>query len=694
MRLWRSHGGFSMLEVSVALVVLAGAAVLLLPSREASPSYVQERELLETVDRQLWYFMARHSRLPCPASVPGGAENCSNQGKGYVPFRTLGMDGGPGLAETPLLYSVYRRASAATNGSGTLFRDADLAVTRNRYEPLMADGTALGFGQAGGAGDFCASLDVARGQGLSATHTHIQDQAGQRRNVAFAIASPGADRDGGPDAGRFSGRFDGINARASAGFNSDNTPVGRDYDDRVISRSFDALYSNLQCPELIESMNMIANGRQSEIEVSASLGDNQEAAIRGSVINSIGFINNGVDLVQAGFAVGNATVQLAAAISGLSAAIASCFALVGCGLIPGYVAAVAAASAGVASGTVAVAATAASTSTQVAGTAMYIYAAATLGASTPGFQDVDVSENIQTLEGDLADARAERQRIQTELNGAQQDFTTQKQQVSQQRIAIESYARQTRDPAASGAPAVITRIAEVDDALQREQELQDALNTANSAWQEAADTCDAISGDAPDMPEGDDAVDLPDGIDYPDLTYDGDPSESEACITAQETRAARDQADQAYNAHQTALDLAVTRALAAAQNHEVHDADGTLLGDCSTVGACTMPRDWYQQFTVDGRTEPAGLYGDMRTLAAYRRERDTLQSQLDEQDAMITGLENSLESMRCIDRGLRYDQASDACVDPEDLGAAAGLSPAAGAESILRSIEGRALVSP
>lgn len=693
MRLWRSNAGFSMLEVSVALVVLAGAAVLLLPSREASPSYVQERELLETVDRQLWYFMARHSRLPCPASTPGGAEDCANQGKGYVPFRTLGMDGSPGLAETPLLYSVYRRGSASTDGAGALYQDADLAVTRNRYEPLMADGTALVFSQAG-AGDLCASLDVARGQGLSTSHTHIRNEAGQRRNVAFAIASPGADQDDQGAVGGFSSRFDGINASTASGFNSDNTPVGGDYDDRVISRDFDALYSSLQCPELIESMNLIANGRQSEIEVSSSLDDNRTSAIRGSVINSIGFINNGVDLVQAGFAVGNATVQLSAAVSALSAAISSCFVLVGCALIPGYVAAVAAASAGVASGTVAVAATAASTSTQVAGTAMYIYAAATLGTSGPGFEDVDVSENIETLESDLDDARDERQRIQADLTEAEQDLNSQQQQVSQQRDSIGDYARQTQDPSASGEPAVITRIAEVEDALQREQQLQDELNTANTAWQEAADTCEAISGDAPDMPDGDDAVDLPDDIDYPDLDYDGDPSESEACITAADTRDDRDQADQAYSAHQTTLASAVVQALAAAEDHQVHDADGAVVGDCSDVAACTMPHDWYHEVTVDGETQPAGLYGDLRELAAFRRERDTLREQLDDQDTLITELGNSLESMRCIDRGLRYDQDADACVDPEELGDAAGLSPAAGAESILRTVEDRALVNP
>lgn len=87
----RNQRGFSMLE-AMLLVALAGAALsvalLYLQAGDGARDAARQQQALRWADEALAGFAMHHARLPCPASVPMGAEDCAVLA-GWLPLATL-----------------------------------------------------------------------------------------------------------------------------------------------------------------------------------------------------------------------------------------------------------------------------------------------------------------------------------------------------------------------------------------------------------------------------------------------------------------------------------------------------------------------------------------------------------------------------------------------------------------------------
>jgi prepilin-type N-terminal cleavage/methylation domain-containing protein len=96
------HAGFSLLELSIVLIVLALLFGTLIPGFSAYRQQAENeeaRQQLETANEALLGFAIRHGRLPCPAAPAGSGlespENggeCSHPWNGLLPASTLGLN--------------------------------------------------------------------------------------------------------------------------------------------------------------------------------------------------------------------------------------------------------------------------------------------------------------------------------------------------------------------------------------------------------------------------------------------------------------------------------------------------------------------------------------------------------------------------------------------------------------------------
>lgn len=95
------QGGFTLIELSIALVIVAllstGLMVSLLAQRERIAASETQRQLAEAREALLG-FAAAHGRLPCPAAPaatgieqPAGGGACANPWDGFLPGITLGL---------------------------------------------------------------------------------------------------------------------------------------------------------------------------------------------------------------------------------------------------------------------------------------------------------------------------------------------------------------------------------------------------------------------------------------------------------------------------------------------------------------------------------------------------------------------------------------------------------------------------
>lgn len=336
LRAWRQRG-IGLLEVAL-LTALVGIAfvtgVAAFKSHQQSSTATAQMTALTQADRYLAGFVAAHNRLPCPDSTHGGYEDCSGAvQKGWLPYRTLGLEGSMAAAGVGLIaYEVQR--------SGV---DLAAAITSNNsFEPVSFDShgnlATNSLSNADTTADFCQNLRLANIPPVTASQPRVGTIGLGGYAVAYALAYPG--RSIADSAGSI---FDGLNAGGMGTVASNGPPamelpqagsVIGSYNDRVIARTYSGLGSALGCDRLIASINSISLAYDVIDEVRQLKTTNTESAAILVTIGGIKAIVGGIAIRSGVILLGTAIVYEAEAGVQLGIDIAACFILVGCALIP------------------------------------------------------------------------------------------------------------------------------------------------------------------------------------------------------------------------------------------------------------------------------------------------------------------------------------------------------------------------
>lgn len=274
--------GFGLIQAMLVLLLVASilaTAILVRHASRAPQQAVDQEQALRWADESLAAFALSQSRLPCPASQPNGAEDCTkDDGKGWLPLQTLQAASGSQLAPAPMAYLVYRghadtqpdefqpdpELELIDGGDG--FISTDLAAPapshvddpalnaqHNAYRPRGLDGSQRAieegdenspsyrsFGAINSL-DLCRKLELAGNDSFNSMLANI-DAAGDGDlvNIAYAVAA----------AGPLAGSQNALAGNNGSNANSLNSPVqpwDSGYDDRVWLRSFTGLADHLGC---------------------------------------------------------------------------------------------------------------------------------------------------------------------------------------------------------------------------------------------------------------------------------------------------------------------------------------------------------------------------------------------------------------------------------------------------------------
>ncbi|NQY26824.1 MAG: hypothetical protein HRT92_06555 [Piscirickettsiaceae bacterium] len=357
--------------------------------------------------------------------------------------------------------------------------------------------------------DFCVALDNANSHALSLSFLYSEVPstkavAGQtQKNIAFAIAYPGikdADNNNLSISNAISDLFDKLNRNTATAFNA-STSISNDYDDVVLTKSFAVLSQDLKCDSVINSMNLMATSFQSQFEVDEKAGAAKQSTLMGAILASVSSAILVVTGIQAGIALSAAIATLSTAASLLVGAISSCVILVGCGLIPGYLAAVILASTGVIFSGLAIAAVIAAVSSQVLATGLYIDISIRAAAATE-ISGTDFSAVITSMKAELVTAESEQTAAWNRWQALEPDVVNALAIATARFNASANYARGADDPDITEDPAFIALMEashnETDSVRQKNKEYQNAAAALTSQIElcnEApdADSCDTVT---------------------------------------------------------------------------------------------------------------------------------------------------------------------------------------------------------
>lgn len=424
------QSGFSLWETVVvvgviSLGVLAGT--FLLNSSEASVRETARVKLLRAVDNAIVSFVAEKGRLPCPASVVGGAESCNGAVKGWLPVQSLGLDASaPVRGVLQMRYVAYKDPNENLIALSDKFQPTgwEKYAEPSAGDPLMdsSDQNVV---------DFCQSLKT-----ILLDPTKLEDSnyahakySGGTQNIAYAIVDGGSDKDS--DGNIFDGSTN-LNI-AINGVESPLKEADSSYDDKVFVKGFADLSTHLSCPQIMRSLDALAQAVEVSNEVKEQQADNAD-----SIATSVAMENTKAVIAAANLA--NAvitTVAAAAAISMISPLLATNVALcaaiitapVGCPLAATYGTAMGFAVAGVALSAAAIVANTVTLTLQIVTAvktkALAAKAAAAMSSTPTSLDDMlrDLKAAYQQAETDAASDRTKATTARTEANNAQAAYT-------------------------------------------------------------------------------------------------------------------------------------------------------------------------------------------------------------------------------------------------------------------------------
>lgn len=301
MKRQHSQQGFSLLELTLVLVILGllGMSLWKLLPRMLSLPPVQA--LLSTdLDRSenaLLGHIHIYGRLPCPASEPGGTENCTQGASGWLPERTLGL-----ALEQPLHYRV---------SSGT----PSLMQSQNLYQPDLLELTPA---SPSNGLDFCRALQQVHAAADAAPLT--TGTGSERRPLAYALIDAGRDADGDGDP------LDGYNRETNRVMPAQSA-LTADFDDRQRVAGPLELYGRLQCHSRlgrIQSAVLAANAAYDSERLAQAYVDFREFAVMVREYN-VDVAEVGVYIASADLAIATATqlsaIAVAVATNGMGASV-------------------------------------------------------------------------------------------------------------------------------------------------------------------------------------------------------------------------------------------------------------------------------------------------------------------------------------------------------------------------------------
>lgn len=119
----RRARGFTLIEIAIALVVvaaLAGGALAALRAQTAYTRSAQVREQLRTAREAILAFAVANGRLPCAASDAAGAESVPCGQRGFLPWAVLGVGSTEQFGSQPLRYLASPNLVVKTFNYNTL----------------------------------------------------------------------------------------------------------------------------------------------------------------------------------------------------------------------------------------------------------------------------------------------------------------------------------------------------------------------------------------------------------------------------------------------------------------------------------------------------------------------------------------------------------------------------------------------